>query len=111
MILATAGSIPFGPAIPNGEFDTISIPTSRKVGASGQFLLRAAVHRTSSRSCPAFTSDAQPVASATASTCPPSKAPVVSDVPLKGTCVHLMPCCFAICSMVMCRLVPAPGVP
>ena len=36
---------------------------------------------------------------------------MLSATPLNGTCVHLMPFCLAICSIVMCRLVPAPGVP
>ena len=50
----TAGSMPFGPPMPNGEFDTMSMPTSFRVGTSGQFFVRAAPHVTSSRAWPAF---------------------------------------------------------
>ena len=104
-------SIPLGPAMPKGEFETISMPMSRKVGTLGQFLVRAAPHVTSSRNRPALTSGAHPLESATAWMCPPSSAFIDSALPLNGTWVHLMPRLFAICSMVMWRLVPAPGVP
>jgi len=75
------------------------------------FLVRAAPHVTSSRNRPALTSGAHPLESATAWMCPPSSAFIDSALPLNGTWVHLMPRLFAICSMVMWRLVPAPGVP
>src|SRR3954464_11838885 len=104
----TAGSIPFGPPMPNGEFDTMLIPLSFSVGTSGQFLVRSAPHVTSRRNLPALTSSAQPVESAVASMCPPNVAFMLSAPPLNGTCVHLMPLSLAICSMVMCRLEPAP---
>ena len=97
--------------MPKGEFETMSMPISRKVGTVGQFLVRAAPQVTSSRNWPALTSCAQPLESATAWMWPPSSAFIASALPLKGTWVHLMPCCLAICSIVMCRLVPAPGVP
>src|SRR5262249_24789698 len=65
------GSIPFGPAMPKGEFETMSMPISRNVGTSGQFLVRAAPHVTSSRNRPALTNGAHPLESATAWICPP----------------------------------------
>ena len=57
----TAGSMPFGPPMPNGEFDTMSMPTSFRVGTFGQFFVRCAPQVTSSRIWPALTAPAQPV--------------------------------------------------
>src|SRR6516164_6574666 len=42
--LTIFGSMPRGPAMPKGEFETMSMPRSRKVGTLGQFLVRAAPH-------------------------------------------------------------------
>ena len=110
-IFTTFGSMPLGPARPNGEFDTMAMPASFSVGTSGQLLLRLSVQITSRRNCPLSTSGAQPLASATALMWPPSSALVDSDVPRNGTWVHLMPRCLASCSIVRCKVVPAPGVP
>ena len=44
------GSMPFGPAMPKGEFETMSMPTSLRVGTVGQFLVRPAPHVAKSRS-------------------------------------------------------------
>ena len=62
----TAGSMPFGPPIPNGEFETMSMPVSFSVGTLGQFLVRSAPQVTSRRNLPALTSSPQPVESAVA---------------------------------------------
>src|SRR4051812_37650559 len=86
-------------------------PVSFRVGTVGQLLVRSGPHVTSRRKSPELTNGAQPLESATACTCPPSTAALVSAPPLNGTWTHLMPCSLAICSMVMCKLVPAPGVP
>ena len=51
------GSMPLGPAMPNGEFEIMSIPISRKVGTVGPVLWCGATPQvTSSRKRPALTS-------------------------------------------------------
>src|ERR1041384_3429354 len=87
----TFGSMPLGPATPNGEFDTMATPASLSVGTFGQLLLRLSLQITRRRSLPLLTIGAQPLASATTLTWPPSSALVESEVPRNGTCVHLMP--------------------
>src|SRR4026208_1982547 len=87
------------------------MPSSFRFGTSGQFLVRSPPQVTSNRKSPESTSARQPVESATASTCPPRSAALVSAAPLNGTCVHFAPVCLAICSTPVCRLVPVPGVP
>src|SRR5262245_54227811 len=103
--------MPFGPPMPYGELETISMPISRNVGTVGQVLVRDAPQDTSTRSWPSFTCCDQPDESASAWMWPPSNAVIPSALPLKGTWTSLTPCCLAICSMVMCSDVPAPGVP
>ena len=97
--------MPFGPASPNGEFDTMATPLSFNVGTSGQLLLRL-IQIASRHSCPLLTGGAQPLSSATALMWPPSSELVDSDVPRNGTCVYWMPRSLAICSMVRCKVVP-----
>jgi hypothetical protein len=109
-IRTTFGSMPLGPAKPNGEFETIPCPDSLSVGTFGHRFVRALPHVTSSRRLPASTCGPQPVESAVASTWPPRTAGVVSAPPFIGTCVHLIPSWWAICSIVIWSVVPAPGV-
>jgi hypothetical protein len=103
--------MPFGPAIPYGEFDTMPNPSSFSVGTSGQRLVRFSPQVTRSRIFPALTCGPQPVASAAESMWPPRSAAMLGALPLCGTCTHLRPCLNAISSIVMWRLVFAPGVP
>ena len=68
----TSRGMPFGPTRPNGEFDTVSTPSSFTVGAFQRVRLSPSV--ASRRWAPASTCRAQPVESTCTMTWPPIRA-------------------------------------